>query len=228
MRRRVEWSKWISKSVNNESTSIDGNFVDKDNGKQNTKDSPDGTTEIRPTNKSLGDLSLAADAVENSLKSSTDHNKNSKDQRIALGNSKSRIELGCLLTSVNNINVLNNGSNCPETSLGADPVESTVFKNGRNKEMQTLSNPKAKNFGESSHEFSSTFMLDEELELEQKTTGHAHPSTAGRYMMISSCLILCCIYINTHTCICVMEVVKLCSPVSSLHVKSYKWKYTCS
>ncbi|XP_047979897.1 la-related protein 1A isoform X4 [Salvia hispanica] len=43
-----------------------------------------------------------------------------------------------------------------------------------------LSKPKVKNYAESSDDFSSTFMLDEELELERKTTGHDHPSTAGR------------------------------------------------
>lgn len=214
MRRRDEWSKWISKSMNNESTSLVGNFVDNDNRIQNTKDSPDGITELRPTKESSVDcLSLAADAVDHSIKNSSDHSKGSKEQRIALGNSKSRIELGCLLTSVNNINVLNNGSNCPETSLGADSVKSTIFKNGGNKKMQAFSNPKAKNFGESSHDLSSTFMLDEELELEQKTTGHAHPSTAGRYVRIYSCLKLCCIYISTHACF-IMEVAKLCSHVT--------------
>lgn len=164
MRRRDDWSKWISKSMNNEFSSLP-NSVNIDNQKENKKDSPDGTTELHPTEEistgslslavdavesSMVSLSLAADAVENPIKNSTNHSKDNKEQRAALGNSNSRIELSCLPNS---------------------------------------ENPKVMNFGESSNDFSSTFMLDEELDLELKPKGHDHPFTAGRYIKISSCLI---------------------------------------
>ncbi|XP_047979896.1 la-related protein 1A isoform X3 [Salvia hispanica] len=108
MRRRNEWSKWISKSVNSESKSTGGNSIKNDNRNENKRDNPDGTTGLLPPDESLVDsLPLASDTL-------------------------------------------------------------------------ALSKPKVKNYAESSDDFSSTFMLDEELELERKTTGHDHPSTAGR------------------------------------------------
>ncbi|XP_057782185.1 la-related protein 1A-like [Salvia miltiorrhiza] len=174
VRRRNEWSKWISESVNKEATSLVRNSGNNDDQNENKRD------KLHPDGSSVDSLPLAADTLEGSIKSSTEHSKDSEEQRVALGNSNLKLELGCQPSSRNNISVLNTGSNFQATSLGADSVKSVIFKNGENKKMQALSKPKVKNFGGSSDDFSSTFMLDEELELEQKRTGHDHPSTAGR------------------------------------------------
>ncbi|KAL1558313.1 la-related protein 1A-like isoform X1 [Salvia divinorum] len=148
VRRRNEWSKWIPKSVNSESTSLVGNSVNINIQNENKRDSSDETFGLLPpAESSLVSLPLAADG--SSIKSSTEHCKDSEEQRVVSGKR-------------------------------ADSVNSVLLKNGKNNEMHDLSKPKVKNSGESSYEFSSTFMLDEELELEQKTTGCDHPSTAGR------------------------------------------------
>ncbi|XP_041989522.1 la-related protein 1A-like isoform X1 [Salvia splendens] len=176
MRRRNEWSKWISKSVNSEPKSTGGNSIKNDDQKENKRDSPDGTTGLLPPDESLVDsLPLASDTLVSTIKSSTEHCKESEEQRVALGNSNLRLEI-----SKNNASVHSGGSNFQANSLGADSVKSVIFENSENKKMQALSKPKVQNYAESSDDFSSTFMLDEELELERKTTGHDHPSTAGR------------------------------------------------
>lgn len=150
--------------MTDESTSLVGNSLNNDDQNENKRDNPVGATGLLSQNEnSVDSLPLAADALKSSTKSN------------------SRLELGCQPNSKNNISVLNDGSNFQATSLGSDSMKSVIFENVENKKMQALSKPKVKNIGESSDDFSRTFMLDEELELEQKTTGHDHPSTAGRY-----------------------------------------------
>lgn len=177
MRRRNEWSSWIPNSLDSESASIVGNSVNNDQNENKT--------EILPSyGSSVDSPPLAPDTMKNSINNLTEQSKESEEQRGTLGISISRIELACQPNAENDINVLNNESNFLATSLGAESVKSVTSKNGGNKKVQVLSNLKVKNFCESSSEFSSTFMLDEELELEQKSSGHDHPSTAGRYLRI--------------------------------------------
>ncbi|KAL8480084.1 hypothetical protein ACS0TY_026861 [Phlomoides rotata] len=76
-----------------------------------------------------------------------------------------------------NINEPYNESNFPATSQGADSVKLMNLENSANRKLSGLN---AKNLDDSTNDFSSTFMLDEELELEQKTIRNDHPSTAGR------------------------------------------------
>ncbi|XP_047970273.1 la-related protein 1A-like isoform X1 [Salvia hispanica] len=181
VRRRNEWSKWIPKSVNANSTSLVGNSVNINDQNENKRDGPGGTSGLLPpAESSLGSLPLASDALGSSIKSSTEHCKDGEEQRVASGKSNLRLEQGSQPSSKNNTSVLSDGSNFQENSVGADSVKSVLLENGKSNKMQDLSKPKLKNFGESSDEFSSTFMLDEELELEQKITGRDHPSTAGR------------------------------------------------
>ncbi|KAH6834289.1 hypothetical protein C2S53_004652 [Perilla frutescens var. hirtella] len=181
VRRRNEWSKWIPKSLNSDSAPLLGNSVNNDDQNENKRDSPDGTTELLPSNKSsIDSLPLTADTMKNLTDNCTEQSKDSQEQRVALGNSNSSMELGCQPNYGNNVNVLFKESNFTASSLGSESVKSVIFDNGGNKKIQVLSNPKVKNFGELSNDFSSTFLLDEELELEQKITGNDHPSTAGR------------------------------------------------
>lgn len=50
--------------------------------------------------------------------------------------------------------------------------------------MQVNSCMNEQSMNDSFNEFSSTFMLDEELELEQKTVKYNHPSALERYSML--------------------------------------------
>ncbi|KAL2535957.1 La-related protein 1A [Forsythia ovata] len=65
------------------------------------------------------------------------------------------------------------------SSVGKD-FESSTIGGSENRKMQLPSNLAVQNLDDSSNDFSSTFMLDEELELEQKILMKDHPSTVGR------------------------------------------------
>lgn len=185
VRRRNEWSNWIPKSLDSESASIAGNSVNNDQNENKTDSPLDRKTELLPSyGSSVDSLPLTPDTMKSSINNFTEQSKDSEEQRGVLGIINSGIELACQPNAGNDINVLNSEPSFLATSLGAESAKSVISKNGRNKKMQVLSNPKVKNFCESSSEFSSTFMLDEELELEQKSSGHDHPSTAGRYLRI--------------------------------------------
>ncbi|KAL1558316.1 la-related protein 1A-like isoform X4 [Salvia divinorum] len=158
-RRRNEWSKWIPKSVNTESISLVGNSMNINIQSENT------------SGRKAGISAIGGSSLGSSIKSSTGHCKDSEEQRVGSGKSNLRLEQGSQPSSKNKTSVLNDGSNFQENSLEADSVKSVLLENGKNNKMQDLSISKVKNFGKSSGEFSSTFMLDEELELEQKMTG---------------------------------------------------------
>lgn len=70
--------------------------------------------------------------------------------------------------------------NFPAISQGADSVKSIVDKKYDNIKMQVPSDLNVRCLDESYNDFSSTFMLDEELELEQRTGRNDHPSTVER------------------------------------------------
>lgn len=53
--------------------------------------------------------------------------------------------------------------------------------------VEISSNVGARNVDDLSSQFSSTFMLDEELEIEQKTLKKDDLTSSGRYMIDSNC-----------------------------------------
>lgn len=66
-----------------------------------------------------------------------------------------------------------------DISQGADSAKSSVDQNCKNRSRQASSCPTMR-LDDLSNDFSSTFMLDEELELEQKTASNGQPSTLDR------------------------------------------------
>ncbi|XP_042002607.1 la-related protein 1A-like [Salvia splendens] len=67
-----------------------------------------------------------------------------------------------------------------DISQGADSAKSSVDKNSKNQSMQTNSRHNV-HLNDLSNDFSSTFLLDEELELEQGTERSDRPSTLERF-----------------------------------------------
>ncbi|KAI3450077.1 hypothetical protein Pfo_006742 [Paulownia fortunei] len=185
VRRRNEWSKWIPASVISKSSSLVSNAVKNDSLNEN-KDSPERTKELcSPNEFSLDPLPLGEDCIKGASSNNTEQDGNKvlfsgETQNIASGNNNSGMGLDFQPDNGDNRTELNNDPHFPAISQGADSVKSIDDKNCENIKMQVLSNLKVQSPDDSSNDFSSTFMLDEELELEQRTVRNDHPSTVER------------------------------------------------
>ncbi|KAK6153193.1 hypothetical protein DH2020_012832 [Rehmannia glutinosa] len=186
VRRRNEWSKWIPASAISKFSSLISNAVKNDNLNDNKEDSPEGTKELpSPNGFSVDPLPLGQDCIKESGGNNTGQNRDKvllsgETLKFASGNNNSSIGLDFQTDNRNNNTELNNDPNFPTLSEGADSVKSFVDKNRENIKMEVLSDLKAQSPDDSSNDFSSTFMLDEELELEQRTVRNDHSSTVER------------------------------------------------
>ncbi|KAL3828670.1 hypothetical protein ACJIZ3_017472 [Penstemon smallii] len=175
VRRRKEWSKWIPTSLINKSSFPLSSPVKNDN--EITMDSTNGNS--LPNDYFVDPLSLGENSVKESINNDTEQTRDKvmcivESQKIASEKSNSSIGLDYQSDTMNSSTELNNASNYPALSHGADSVKPIVLESCENRK-QVLSN-----LNDSFNEFSSTFMLDEELELEEKAIRNDHPSAVER------------------------------------------------
>lgn len=135
-----------------------------------------GTTKLPvPSGNSLEHLPTS-DIMKIPINKNTEQRKKSEAKGVSSRNIYSGMELGCQ-PNRDVISEPDNESNFPATSEGADSVKLMNLENSANRKLFDLD---AKNLDDSTNDFSSTSMLDEELELERKTIRNDH-STAERY-----------------------------------------------
>ncbi|KAL3620303.1 hypothetical protein CASFOL_035215 [Castilleja foliolosa] len=163
VRRRHEWSKWIQASVSKSSSPVRNNVNNVHDEKE--RDSCEGKIECPSPNRRSEDLPSSADVTEKSISSDAEQDKDrvlSSDEAptVASGNSNSSMALD-FQPNGDDGTQLNSESNCKSACL--ENCESGMTK--------FLPNLNMKNSDDSTNDFSSTFLLDEELELEQTTIG---------------------------------------------------------
>ncbi|XP_022898362.1 la-related protein 1A-like isoform X2 [Olea europaea var. sylvestris] len=185
LRRRDEWSKWIPSSVTDKSSSLVPNALKNDELNDNKKDSSEGINAFSsPSGSSVDHLPSGEDSQKESF-NDTEQNKDKvvfggKTQAPAFGDCNSSVGKDFEANNKHNGLDLNKCSSFPATTQGADSVKSSIIEGSENIKTPLPSNFAAQNLDDSSNDFSSTFMLDEELELEQKILLKDHPSTVGR------------------------------------------------
>ncbi|KAL6563731.1 hypothetical protein OROGR_002690 [Orobanche gracilis] len=171
VRRRHEWSKWIPVSMS-KSLSLVRNDSDTDDLDETKKDCCEGKMEcLSPNKSSEGHMPLNADVTKkpnnNDMEQVKDIVLSSRETpKVASENSNSIVALGFQLNNGSDGVQLNNASKC----------KSVTLENCESGTMQVLPDLIVKNLNDSLNDFSSTFMLDEELELEQAAIGNDHPS----------------------------------------------------
>ncbi|KAL6527856.1 hypothetical protein OROMI_029667 [Orobanche minor] len=171
VRRRHEWSKWIPASIS-KSLSLIRNDTNTDDLDETKKDCCEGKMEcLSPNKSSEGHVPLNADVTKNPNNNDTEQVKDivlSSDEtpKVASGNSNSIVALGFQLNNGTDGIQSNNESKC----------NSVILENCESGTMQVLPDLSVKNLNDSLNDFSSTFMLDEELELEQAAIRNYHPS----------------------------------------------------
>ncbi|GFP97603.1 la-related protein 1a [Phtheirospermum japonicum] len=160
VRRRHEWSRWIQASVSKSSSPVRNN-VNNDVHDEINRDICEGKIECPPIRSSVGHLPLSADVTEKSIDSDAEQVKDrvlSSDEAptVASGNRNSSMSLG-FQPNGDDDTQLNSESNC----------KSVCLENCESGTMQVLPHLNVKKSDDSTDDFSSTFLLDEELELEQ-------------------------------------------------------------
>ncbi|PIM98011.1 hypothetical protein CDL12_29512 [Handroanthus impetiginosus] len=185
VRRCNEWSKWIPASVISKSSSLVPNVVKNDNSNENGKYSSEIKEELPSPNGCSDLLPSSEDVMKEPISNDTTQDKDKVlfsgvTHKIASGFSNSSLGLDFQPDNRNNSTELHNDSNLPAISQGADSVKSIVQKNFETIKMPELSNLNLQIPDDSSNDFSNTFMLDEELSLEQRTSTNDHPSTMER------------------------------------------------
>ncbi|KAL0459085.1 UNVERIFIED_CONTAM: La-related protein 1A [Sesamum latifolium] len=184
VRRSNEWSKWIAASVNSKSSARISDAVKNDNLNENNKD-PVGTKEFSSPNGCSADhLPAGEDCIKETYSEDIEENKDKVlsggETEKCAANSNSSIGFDFQPNNRNNSNELKNGSDFPAIPQEVDSVKSSIHKNCVNIKMQLLSNPNVQSPDDLSNDFSSTFLLDEELELEQRTVENGHSSIVER------------------------------------------------
>ncbi|KAL0390750.1 UNVERIFIED_CONTAM: La-related protein 1A [Sesamum calycinum] len=170
VRRRNEWSRWIPASQTSKSSPVVTSTVKNDDHNDNKIHSSEGTMGLPPANRSAMDH-LPGPTNNESEQSKDKVLSSGETQKVASGNCNSGMELGFLS---------NNNEQNSSATQGADSVKPIILENSEHRKKQVSSNLDVQNMGNSSSDFSSTFMLDEELELEHKMTRNDHPSTVER------------------------------------------------
>ncbi|CAA2968364.1 Hypothetical predicted protein [Olea europaea subsp. europaea] len=184
LRRRDEWSKWIP-SVTDKSSSLVPKALKNDELNDYKMDSSERTNEFSsPTGSSVDHLPSGEDSKNKSV-NDTDQNKDKvlfggKTQASALGDCNSCVGNDFESNNKHNGLDLNKSSSFPSTSQGPDSVKLSIIGGSENRKTQMHSNLVVQNLNDLSNDFSSTFMLDEELEMEQKIVTKDHPSTGER------------------------------------------------
>ncbi|KAL3850200.1 hypothetical protein ACJIZ3_012082 [Penstemon smallii] len=182
IRRRKEWSKWIPASVLNKSSSILSDTVKNDNVNVIREDSPKEPTS--PNGCSVDPQSMGKRPFKESINKDIEENTDkihcsSEIHKNAPGNINSSRGLDIQADTTNYSSEFDNASISTVISQGADSVESTRLENCENKKV-LLSNLSGRNLDNSCNDFSNTFMLDEELELQQKAVRNNQPFTMER------------------------------------------------
>lgn len=152
------------------------------------EDSFEGTNQISRRNESLVDhtsssrdtdnVSVSNDADKNLPKFSSDQ----ENQAFHTGNDVSSV--GLELPSIYKCTSFGPNNATTAYSHGTPSMKSDVYDSHENIIVELPSNSATQKLEDLSNDFSSTFMLDEELELEHKTV-NKRLSTTGRYYMLS-------------------------------------------
>ncbi|CAA0805922.1 La-related protein 1A [Striga hermonthica] len=169
VRRRNEWSKWISTSGNGKSSSITSNAVKKDSFIENIEVSSEGTTKELSSTKNEFPIDPLLVDHDCRKESSTVNTEKNRDNSISA-------ELDSQTDNMNNNSELHRDPNLLTPSQGGDTVKSPVDKSHEKTKRVVIRNLKVQSPDDLSNDFSNTFMLDEELELEQRTVKSSHPS----------------------------------------------------
>ncbi|KAL3653288.1 hypothetical protein CASFOL_002969 [Castilleja foliolosa] len=167
VRRRNEWSQWVSSS-DVKSSSIISN--------ENKEDRPEGTKDLpSPNGLSVDPLSLDQDCTKEPSSYNTEQNRDkvllSGETQTIAGSNKPSTGLHSKTDNRNNNSKLHSDASFRTFAQGDD-------KKCGNLKMKTIPKQKAQSTDDSSNDFSSTFMLDEELELEP--VRNDTPSTVER------------------------------------------------
>lgn len=148
---------------------------------KNKGDGLKGTTKPSvPNVSSMEHQPLTSDIKKISINNNMEQRKKREGQEVGSRSSCSGMDLGCQPNNGFNSKT-HNESNCPASSQGSDSVKLMNLENSGSRKLSGLD---AKNLDDSTNDSSSTFMLNKELELEQKTIRNDLPSTAGRYFRL--------------------------------------------
>ncbi|KAA8544479.1 hypothetical protein F0562_022481 [Nyssa sinensis] len=198
IRRRDEWSKWILPSSEHKLSSAaqtpqeqlmgKATVTLKNNGfnDENSKSTSGGADEFPSTNEgSVQQLSPERDTQNVSINGNAEYNK---DKVLRDGGSqafvgengdssrRSNCESNIKLSDLGAVD----GSPDPDCLQGAEPARLGDRENHKSESMELTSNLAEKNMDDLSTDFASTFMFDEELELEHKTIKKDNLSSMGR------------------------------------------------
>uniref|UniRef100_A0A5B7AK57 Putative la-related protein 1A n=1 Tax=Davidia involucrata TaxID=16924 RepID=A0A5B7AK57_DAVIN len=195
VRRRDEWSKWIPPSAEHKLSSaaespqeqlVEKVIVTLKNNGFNDKNSVDSfgrTDEFPSSNESVVEhLSSDRDAKKESVTGNAEHNRemvlcDCRTQAFGGGNGDSSRGLN----SESNINSSDlDGIDGSPNPQGVEPARFVNHEIHKSESMGVPSNLGEKNLDDLSNDFASTFMFDEELELEQKTIKKDHLSSIRR------------------------------------------------
>ncbi|KAL8055646.1 hypothetical protein ABFX02_04G069000 [Erythranthe guttata] len=182
VRRRNEWSKWIPVS-DISTSSLVPDTVKNDNLNKNEKDVPEGKEELpSPNGLSVDTLDLGEDSDKKTISNNSEQVTDKvlcsgETPKFASIKSSSNRRINFQSVDRKNSTEPYNAPNSPAISQGPNFVKSIVDKKYGSKKIQSTSN---RNVDDSYSDFSNTFMLDEELELEQGTSRDAHPSNVER------------------------------------------------
>ncbi|OMO91478.1 hypothetical protein COLO4_18350 [Corchorus olitorius] len=174
IRRRDEWSKWITASLkttlspqaqttrNQVVENVTNSSGNGDANEDNSRDTSEQNAKSSLDSESLEHVAHEGNAAEVTHKSNSKHSAvpvllNGKKPALSGGNSDRNRRL-IADSRVNFSDV--------DHSLGVEPVK---FTDHRSESVEISSNVKVQNLADLSNDFAHTFMLDEELELEQKT-----------------------------------------------------------
>lgn len=176
IRRQNTWSKWVPSTAISKSSTHISSPAKNDELNENKTGSFEETEEFHSPNKSSGDyLALSADSKKESIVADARQHVDKpfvsgETQNFTSGNSNLRMGL--------DLNP-NNENSCTENS------------NEQKKEILVLPNRDVIDIDGSANDFSSTLMLDEDLELELKMARDCHPSTLGRCYILDLPLSAC-------------------------------------
>ncbi|KAA8550052.1 hypothetical protein F0562_001736 [Nyssa sinensis] len=193
VRRRDEWSKWIPPSAEHKLSSAAQTpqeqpvekaiTTSKNNGfnNQNSEDTSGETDEYRSSNGSVVEhLSSDRDTKKESVNGNAEHNREKilcDTQTFGGGNGHSS------RGSNSESNINSSDLDIVDVSSNAQGVESARFINHDNHKSESMgvpSNLDERNLDDLSNDFASTFMFDEELELEQSMIKKDHLSSIRR------------------------------------------------
>ncbi|XP_073283796.1 la-related protein 1A-like [Primulina huaijiensis] len=175
IRRRDGWSKWIPASVTSKSPSFVSDALKNDDLDENKKESSEGMNKFfSPIGNSVDHTPLIALSNKECVIDHTETNRVNSPLTEEVQNFTSGNSSGIFGVE------LSNDSKFPPMSQDANSAKSIILENCVKRKMLVLPNLDVHNLDGSSNDFCSTFMLDEELEVEQKMARACNHSTVGR------------------------------------------------